>query len=109
MGDDELAAGIGVQLLRAVQEALTNVVRHAEATEVRVALDSEAAQVVLQVEDNGRGIRPEALADKKSLGLLGMRERAQFLGGTFEICGGKKKGTSIRVALPKRPEEGGKC
>jgi len=97
----DLRAEAATAVFRIFQEALTNVVRHAEATEVRVALDSEADQVVLQVEDNGRGIRPEALADKKSLGLLGMRERAAVLGGEVAIAPIQPSGTRVLLRLPR--------
>ena len=75
--------------------------RHAQATEVRAAFQSEADQVVLQVEDNGRGIRPEALTDKKSLGLLGMRERAAVLGGEVAIAAIQPGGTRVTLRLPR--------
>jgi two-component system, NarL family, sensor histidine kinase UhpB len=96
----ELPAGAATAVFRIFQEALTNVARHAQATEVRAALDSEADQVILQVEDNGRGIPPEALTDKKSLGLLGMRERAAVLGGEFAIASIQPTGTRVALRLP---------
>ena len=97
----DLPAEAATAVFRIFQEALTNVARHAQATEVRAALQSEADQVVLQVEDNGRGIRPEALADKKSLGLLGMRERAAVLGGEVAIAAIQPSGTRVTLRLPR--------
>jgi PAS domain S-box-containing protein len=87
-------------VFRIFQEALTNVARHAQATDVRAVLQSEADQVVLQIEDNGRGIPPEALTDKKSLGLLGMQERAAVLGGKVAIEPIQPKGTRVTARLP---------
>ena len=92
-------------VFRIFQEALTNVAHHAQATEVRGALQSEADHVVLLIEDNGRGIRPEALGDKKSLGLLGMRERAAVLGGEVAIAPLQPSGTRVTLRLPRTASE----
>jgi PAS domain S-box-containing protein len=92
-------------VFRIFQEALTNVARHAQATEVRGVLQSEADHVVLQIEDNGRGIRPEALSDKKSLGLLGMRERAAVLGGEVALAPLQPSGTRVTLRLPRTANE----
>jgi two-component system, NarL family, sensor histidine kinase UhpB len=88
---------------RIFQETLTNVIRHAEATDVDVQLKEEAARIILEVKDNGRGISREEITDPKSMGLLGMRERAALLGGDFRIQslrGGK--GTRACVAIPRQ-------
>jgi signal transduction histidine kinase len=88
---------------RIFQETLTNVIRHAEATHVEVQLKEDAARVILEVRDDGRGISKEEISDPKSMGLLGMRERAALLGGDFRIQplrGGK--GTRACVAIPRR-------
>ena len=97
----ELPAEAATAVFRIFQEALTNVARHAQATEVRAALQSEADQVVLQVEDNGRGISSAALTDKKSLGLLGMRERAAVLGGEVVVVALQPGGTRVTLRLPR--------
>ena len=70
-------------LFRIFQESLTNVARHAQATKVWVHLGEEAGAVVLEVEDDGVGISPMQLAELRSLGLLGMRERAAAFGGAM--------------------------
>jgi signal transduction histidine kinase len=88
---------------RIFQETLTNVIRHAEATHVDVQLKEESARIILEVKDNGRGISQKGIADPRSMGLLGMRERAALLGGHFRIQslrGGK--GTWACVAIPRR-------
>jgi signal transduction histidine kinase len=88
---------------RIFQETLTNVIRHAEATHVDVHLKEDAARVILEVKDDGRGISKEEISDPKSMGLLGMHERAALLGGDFRIQplrGGK--GTRACVAIPRR-------
>jgi signal transduction histidine kinase len=88
---------------RVVQEALTNVARHAHAGEVRVALAIRDARVVLEVRDNGRGFTPGDRGDRVGgRGLVGMRERVELLGGTLRIDTAPGAGTTIRVELPQR-------
>jgi signal transduction histidine kinase len=88
-------------LFRIVQELLTNVARHASATRVAVAVRSVDGQVVLAVEDNGRGIDAEVAASPKSLGLMGVRERVLPFGGRVDVEGVRGKGTLVRVSLPR--------
>jgi PAS domain S-box-containing protein len=92
---------------RIFQEALTNVARHAEATRVVAELIQTGDSLVLQIRDNGRGITPAESSNARSLGLLGMRERAQMFGGTFDIQGEPGKGTTITVGMPLEPTVGG--
>jgi two-component system sensor histidine kinase UhpB len=88
-------------LYRIVQEALTNVVRHAEARTVRVRLESSSEQVMLEIADDGRGIPPGMIDDPGSLGLVGMRERAAALGAEFQVAANPTGGTTVRVAVPR--------
>jgi PAS domain S-box-containing protein len=85
---------------RIFQEALTNVARHAGATQVLVRFTLSAQALDLSVQDNGRGISEGALADSGSLGLVGMRERATTLGGTVTITGVPGRGTTLTLHLP---------
>jgi PAS domain S-box-containing protein len=87
-------------LYRIVQEALTNIARHAGATQVTIALAQEGSHLSLEVRDNGRGIAAEQLSARGSLGILGMRERALLLGGEFTIDGEPGRGTTVRVRIP---------
>jgi signal transduction histidine kinase len=87
-------------LFRIFQETLTNVARHAKATEVNVRLARENGGLTLEVQDNGLGIREEQLSAAKSLGILGMRERARLLGGELMIQGVPGGGTTVRVRIP---------
>jgi signal transduction histidine kinase len=87
-------------LFRIFQETLTNVVRHADATGVRVHLRKEANTCILDVEDNGRGITKNNIDDKRSLGLLGMRERAMAFGGRIDVKGRPGRGTKVTVEIP---------
>ncbi len=87
-------------LFRALQEALTNIIRHAEATKVIVALEKTDAHVVLKVQDNGKGITKKEMAGSQSFGLLGMRERIHHLNGSIEIKSGANQGTAIMCTIP---------
>jgi PAS domain S-box-containing protein len=101
--DISLDAGLSTALFRIFQETLTNVARHSGATLVRVRLRADADSSTLEVEDNGKGIEKEKTLSSKSLGLLGMRERAQMLGGRITVTGTSGKGTTVTVDIP--PEE----
>jgi len=89
-----------VILFRILQEALTNIARHAEATTVDVSVREENGTLSLEVIDNGRGIQPQELADPYSLGLVGMRERALQIGGIVTVAPGAKRGTTVSVEVP---------
>jgi len=101
-GDDiEIDQECATAMFRIFQETLTNVARHANASEVGVRLAKENGDLTLEVHDNGRGIGKEQLAGGRSLGLLGMRERAALLGGELVILGAPEKGTTVRVRIPE--------
>lgn len=93
---------LNTAFFRIFQETLTNVMRHANATKLDVRLAEEGGKLVLEVKDNGRGISAAQTASTRSIGLLGMRERAALLGGEFHICGVAGKGTSVTVRIPLR-------
>jgi PAS domain S-box-containing protein len=95
LGDQESTA-----VFRIVQEALTNVLRHAQATRVNVTMTQEDGMFVLTVTDNGRGITPAEELGRESLGLLGMRERAHLIGGMVDIVGFQGIGTTLHVRVP---------
>lgn len=86
-------------LYRVCQEALTNVVRHARATRVEVSLKSEDGNLLLVVEDNGRGITEKEINAPTSFGLMGMRERLLALGGELKISGEPGKGTILSASV----------
>ncbi|HMH44730.1 MAG TPA: ATP-binding protein, partial [Pyrinomonadaceae bacterium] len=87
-------------VFRIFQEALTNILRHAQATRVDVAIREEAGEIVLTVSDNGRGITEADKSRLQSLGLLGMQERAHLIGGEIDITGFEGKGTVLTVRVP---------
>ena len=87
-------------MFRIFQETLTNIVRHAEATEVNVYLRQEGDEMILEVQDNGRGMAGRELSGTQSLGLLGMRERATMLEGEVNIISRQGRGTRVDVRIP---------
>jgi two-component system sensor histidine kinase UhpB len=91
-------------LFRVLQEALTNIARHAHATHVDVHLTQQNGQARLEVQDDGIGIQESKVHDEKSLGLLGMRERLRPLGGQLQIARSKGKGTTLVALLPLHME-----
>jgi signal transduction histidine kinase len=95
----DVPPGVSENVYRILQEALTNVAKHARAREVNVALRVTADRAVLAVRDDGTGFVPAAV-DGQRLGLLGMRERAELLEGTFTVKSEPGKGTEIGVAIP---------
>ncbi|MBI5879699.1 MAG: GAF domain-containing sensor histidine kinase [Chloroflexi bacterium] len=103
--DDDLllTRGQATALFRIFQETLTNVTRHAQASRVAVELRATTDWLTLMVHDNGRGIQRGQMAGANSLGLLGMRERTELLGGSFDIRGTPSHGTTVTVAIPRAP------
>jgi PAS domain S-box-containing protein len=94
-------------LFRILQETLTNVARHSHATQVNVRLAKEEGSLILEVHDNGKGISKEELSAGRSLGILGMRERALILGGGLAISGAPGQGTTIEVRYSRNVSQKG--
>jgi signal transduction histidine kinase len=95
-------------MFRIFQETLTNVARHAKATRVEVVLQKQGHRLVLLIHDNGKGFDQADPSLSKSLGLLGMRERAAILGGQVDISSTPGKGTTVTAWFPlPSPEESG--
>lgn len=101
-GDRRLPPSLEIALYRVVQEALTNVARHANASRVSVVLEKNDSHVVAIIEDNGNGFDLERAGEER-LGLLGMRERMEAVGGTLEIETEPGNGTSIFARTPLVP------
>jgi PAS domain S-box-containing protein len=87
-------------IFRIVQESLTNIMRHAGASQANVNLEKKDGALILEVTDNGSGIEEGRIMDFKSLGLIGIRERVLLLGGEVVISGKPGEGTRVRVTLP---------
>lgn len=105
MNGYELDLERSTTLFRIFQETLTNIVRHSQATKVSVKLYACQENISLQVGDNGCGITAEQVQDLRSLGLLGMRERAMVWGGNVQISGAENEGTNVTINI-KRKENG---
>ncbi len=101
MAGASLSPDQATALFRILQEALTNVVRHAGATAVDIRLAAEACRVTLEISDDGRGIPEDKIGDSRSIGLLGMRERARALGGEVVVRRRFIAGTTVEVILPR--------
>jgi two-component system sensor histidine kinase DegS len=91
-----------VMIFRAVQELLGNASRHSQATLIKVQVDLGSEFIRVNVEDNGKGFSPEILQDSPSLGLKLIRERAEMLGGTFEIDSAAGSGSRISFTVPSK-------
>jgi PAS domain S-box-containing protein len=96
----EISQERATAISRIFQETLTNIARHADATQVHICLARENGSLSLEVDDNGVGVSEEQLSASESLGILGMRERALFLGGEVQISGAPNQGTRVRVRIP---------
>lgn len=97
----QISNSIRVTFFRIFQEALTNTLRHARATQVRIRLSLQGGRLVLQIRDNGCGMREADVSNVGSIGLLGMRERAAGIGGDCEISGAPGRGVSVIVKSPR--------
>jgi signal transduction histidine kinase len=98
-GGERLPAAVETALYRVVQEAMTNVVRHARATRVDVLLERRGDRVIAVVEDDGAGFEPDRVQGGEHFGLLGMRERAEALGGRLTVESAPGAGTTIVVEV----------
>jgi signal transduction histidine kinase len=99
--DDHTASNI----FRIIQELLTNVARHAEATLITITLTLTDDAVIIIVEDNGKGITPEQIKHSQSFGIISMEERALLIGGVFTISGQPGIGTVARLTIPITPSQ----
>jgi len=97
---DALAKGAATAVYRAIQESLTNIARHSGAKNAWVLLAQENGEVLVEIEDDGRGVTAGDLAKASSLGLKGMRERIAYYGGSLEVARAPRGGTRLRVRMP---------
>ncbi len=98
--EPDLPENAKTALFRIVQESLTNIARHAKATNVSVKLKDKENTLILTIEDDGIGINLQELKHTKTMGIVGMRERAMMIGGSFSVESTLGKGTVITVTLP---------
>jgi|GEM_PF-2865428 len=104
--DIQLSEDYSNGLFRIFQEALTNILRHAKATQINILMETVGDSLRITVKDNGVGISNSEIHGSRSLGLLGMRERVRFLNGKFDIRGEEGKGTTVVVSVPLSEKEG---
>jgi len=91
---------VALTILRILQEALTNVVRHARATEISISMCERGDEFILEISDNGCGINTKEMDSLNSYGLMGMRERASLCNGTLAIRGNSGNGTIVTLMIP---------
>lgn len=98
----EFSAAVGTQLIRIIQEALHNIRKHAQASQIVIRLEPDQDRICLCIEDNGRGFDPEQIKEEKqsSFGLQIMGERAESVGGSLEIGASPGQGTRLRILIP---------
>lgn len=104
---EPIDAQVSTALFRVAQEALTNIARHADASEVSIVLEGSEDALVLSVRDDGKGIDWESAERPESLGVLGMRERAHLVGGELEFVRGRERGTTLVVRVPRKSADVG--
>ncbi|MDF1588532.1 MAG: histidine kinase [Gammaproteobacteria bacterium] len=108
---DSLNESINMTVFRVIQESITNAVRHANASEIKVSVANEfnlkllKQQLVIEISDNGKGMEVHDFHSDVDFGLLGMRERARSMGGTFELTSALGQGLAIVVTIPLEEEK----
>lgn len=98
--DSPIPEDLGSSAFRILQESLTNIARHANATHVKIRLEQTPSRLTLEITDDGIGASDTCLDGTKSLGVVGMRERALACGGEFSITGKPDQGTTVRLVVP---------
>lgn len=101
--DIELDRDRSTAVFRIFQETLTNIARHAQATHVSIRLEVDKTMLTLEIKDDGRGAEIEKIESSKSLGVLGMKERAALFGGSVTITSAPREGTTVIVKIPVSP------
>lgn len=99
-GQISLPSSVATSVFRIFQEALTNIVRHAKASNVRIRLGIEGSSMMLEIHDDGKGIPAHRISGKDSFGIIGIRERVHELGGRVTFKGVRDKGTTVTITIP---------
>ena len=99
-----MASDVETAAYRIVQEAMTNVARHANATRIEIRMRTRGNEMLVDVRDDGRGITADDLRRRAGLGLVGMRERARQIGATVDVEGVDGKGTIVSLRIPLKSE-----
>jgi two-component system, NarL family, nitrate/nitrite sensor histidine kinase NarX len=103
--DIALPDEIQAQLIRVIQEALSNIRKHARAKNVRVTVMKYTDDLIVEIQDDGQGFSSEDVPHISQYGLRGMRERAEMIGADFQIISSPEQGTTVRLRLPYHMEE----
>ena len=90
-----------IAVFRIVQEALTNIIKYAQASGVVIEIKNTPGNVTISVADNGNGFSIKEIENKKTMGIMGMKERAEIFGGKLDIESSPGNGTKIILSLPK--------
>ncbi|MEW6327238.1 MAG: sensor histidine kinase [Thermodesulfobacteriota bacterium] len=106
LGEERLPDAVKTSAYRILQEALTNIHKHARAKRVAIIFKQKKENVFLTIWDDGKGCDPTTLKEKRTYGLNGMQERARLLGGSLRFVSAPGKGTTIHVRLPLKEAEG---
>jgi two-component system sensor histidine kinase DegS len=107
-GVEALGGAKRTVLFRVAQEALTNVARHAQATQVRMSITEISGAIRMEISDNGKSFQVDKILSAKNhkrLGLIGMKERVEMVGGNLTIQSAPGKGTTVRAEIPFNPEK----
>jgi PAS domain S-box-containing protein len=96
----DLDRGRATSVFRIFQETLTNIATHAAASSATITISLKGSTLLVAISDDGVGMRPEHITNRRSLGLIGMRERASLLGGTVDIRPNRPRGTRVVIAVP---------
>jgi signal transduction histidine kinase len=108
-GEEQLTAPMRTALYRVALEALTNVARHAQASRIDVTLRKLAGAILMEIKDDGKAFDVEKMwtvRKNRHLGMLGMRERMEMVGGSFTVESSPGVGTTIKVQIPFKPRQG---
>jgi len=97
---NRLNEAMNMTVFRVVQESITNAVRHADASQITISICNDGSNLTIDIHDDGKGMEVQDFHSDVDFGLLGMRERAQSLGGTFELNSAIGKGVAIHITLP---------
>jgi signal transduction histidine kinase len=100
-GNVELDIERSTTIFRIFQETLTNILRHAKAKNINVRMQEKSGMVTVEIQDDGIGITLDQISDNKSLGLLGMRERARVWKGDVQIQGTQNQGTTVTINIQR--------
>ena len=99
-----LRSDVAVALYRIVQEGVTNIIRHAQAASLRLSFHQQNDWLCIELADDGRGVTEKQVAETERLGIQGMRERVELLGGRFTLSPATGQGTLLRVEIPLTKE-----